>query len=336
MATPRLSPRPAYPPAWPIVRDAAWRTLNMAVVTTTVAVATSPLYRKTYATFASSVDVPELLNRYAPWVTRDDLWFTAGLSSSITSVYVLYNGVFFACDHWKLLQSCKMPRKPVQEPSAELVAATLRKELLTHLFTGPLIMLLLAGPLFRHTSGGATAVSPAHIPTPATMASQFTVAFLVNETLFYWGHRLLHTPALYATIHKQHHQYKGTRSFAAEYAHLVEDMLTAYLPYVAGLLMMRAHFHVVFVWFLCRLTETYEAHSGYCLAHTPLDRLGLSHWPQAVFHDHHHTINLGSFGWELLDFAFGTMDPWVAAGGAEGYLGEASSKGYRGKQPDRR
>ena len=69
-----------------------------------------------------------------------------------------------------------------------------------------------------------------------------------------------------------------------------------------------------------RLQETYESHSGYCFRGSPLAAAGLSHWPQAAFHDHHHAVNRGCFGWILLDWAFGTMDHWVAAGGIDGYL----------------
>jgi hypothetical protein len=57
-------------------------------------------------------------------------------------------------------------------------------------------------------------------------------------------------------------RYIGTRSFAGEYAHPLEDVLTGYLPFLAGSFVMGAHFHLVFVWFLLRLTEVYEAHSG--------------------------------------------------------------------------
>ena len=76
-------------------------------------------------------------------------------------------------------------------------------------------MLLAAGPLIRHINP-VSAVDPATIPGWATLWYQFTVCFVVNECMFYTGHRLLHTKALYKHIHKQHHSYIATRSFAAE------------------------------------------------------------------------------------------------------------------------
>ena len=39
---------------------------------------------------------------------------------------------------------------------------------------------------------------------------------------------------------------------------MAEDFLTAYLPFLTGIFITKAHFHTVFLWFFCRLTETYE------------------------------------------------------------------------------
>ena len=47
---------------------------------------------------------------------------------------------------------------------------------------------------------------------------------LFLDTSFYWSHRLLHHPRLYKHFHKQHHEYRGTIGFAAEYAHFVEQV----------------------------------------------------------------------------------------------------------------
>jgi sterol desaturase/sphingolipid hydroxylase (fatty acid hydroxylase superfamily) len=82
---------------------------------------------------------------------------------------------------------------------------------------------------------------------------------------------------LYAGIHKQHHSFVGTISIAAEHAHPIEDALSAYLPFLAGVVLMGAHFHIVFVWFFVRLTEVYEAHSGYLFRGSLLDRVRVAH-----------------------------------------------------------
>ena len=146
-------------------------------------------------------------------------------------------------------------------------------------------------------------------------------------------HRLLHSPVLYKAIHKRHHSYIGTRSFAAEYAHEVEDVFTAYIPYLLGLFVTGAHFHTVNVWFMCRLCETYEAHSGYCWPR--IDRrsaVGCSPSRATPHPDFHHTGNRGSFGNEFLDWLCGTDDAWYAMGGHDGYI----AKGCRPPRGRRR
>ena len=215
----------------------------------------------------------------------------------------------------------KVPRKEGQVPSASLVSAALVQEAVAHLLTGPALMLLIVGPVFRWLSPDA--VSPEAVPTFRACVLQMAVFYVVNEIGFYWGHRALHWGPLYRAIHKQHHAFVGTRSFAAEYSHVVEAVFTAYLPFLAGPLLMRAHFHSVSVWFFARLVETYEAHSGYVFVGSIADRLGLSYAKQAAYHDHHHVANRGNFGNPLLDWLCGTMDHWIAIGRLEGYISRA-------------
>eukprot|EP00966_Prymnesium_polylepis_P273347 6315284-Prymnesium_polylepis.2 len=204
-------------------------------------------------------------------------------------------------------------------------------------------MLFIVGPLLRHLAAARGLPSPAApdtLPPWTTTWYNFTVTFLINEVMFYFGHRLLHWRPLYRTVHKQHHSYVGTRSFAAEYAHDVEDVLTAYIPFLTGIVLTGAHFHFIFCWyttvltpsralprpilplhrFFCKLTETYESHSGYCFEGSWPHALGFTNATTATHHDYHHTRNQGNFGWEILDYAFGTMDEWVQMGGREGYL----------------
>ena len=55
-------------------------------------------------------------------------------------------------------------------------------------------------------------------PTTFEIVWQFLLFLIVEDTLFYWGHRMLHHPKLY-WIHKHHHEYHQTIGFASQYVH---------------------------------------------------------------------------------------------------------------------
>ena len=61
------------------------------------------------------------------------------------------------------------------------------------------------------------------------------------------------------------------------YAHDIEDVLTAYIPFLTGILLTSAHFHFIFCWFFCKLTEarpcTQYPHPPSSVPCTPLPAL---------------------------------------------------------------
>ena len=54
------------------------------------------------------------------------------------------------------------------------------------------------------------------------------------DTMFYWTHRLLHVPPLYAWFHKQHHEYKASTVWASEYFGIVDMVRACVLARVRG------------------------------------------------------------------------------------------------------
>ena len=114
-AFPHLSPRPAYGPAWPYVLRAFCRILRFPLLCTAFHVWTEPGYAHAYSLFTSRMRdaAPDTLG----WMHRDDLFFTVGLSSFISVIWVVENTFFYACDHFKLLQQYKMHRTRAMEPA---------------------------------------------------------------------------------------------------------------------------------------------------------------------------------------------------------------------------
>lgn len=308
-----------------VIGRALLRTAVFPLICVVVATLTAPIYAAGNAAFNAHLAGPiEGCGWLPSWTTAEDVWFALGLSGTLACIYTIENGFFAICDKFDLLQEYKMYRSPVQQPSPTLVAKTLRKEAVSHLVTGPVLMFLFVGPFLRWNAP-VSAVAPAAIPDPLSLYKTFAQCLLIMETMFYFGHRLLHTTMLYKAIHKQHHEYIGTRSFAAEHAHAAEDLMTGYLPFLAGLCLSGAHFHTTNVWFFCRLMETYEAHSGYCFKDTFLDAVGIFNAHSSANHDFHHTNNTGNYGWEIFDYSFGTMDAYVRVGCIDGYLAKAAA-----------
>ena len=80
----------------------------------------------------------------------------------------------------------------------------------------------------------------------------FALCYILNDWGFYWTHDYC-VKSIYKYIHKQHHMYTGTVSFAAEHAHIVE-ITSNYLPTLC-VLVTGAHPCIVFAWIAIRLQQ---------------------------------------------------------------------------------
>lgn len=234
--------------------------------------------------------------------------FTLVISASHSLTYVVTNTFFGLCERFGWLQRHRLPRKQAQLPSRELIKRTLIQAAIGQLTT-PIIALLAYKYLLP-----SPAKQDAPMPSLIETWGHFVAATLVNEIGFYTVHRTLHEfPWLYKNIHKQHHQYMGTISIAAEYAALPEEICAATIPTMAYMIFAKVPFPILSVWMVHRLLETYESHSGYCFRDTWLSRwFGLLNSERAEFHDYHHTANVGNFGTNIgMDYLFGTMTPFL-------------------------
>jgi methylsterol monooxygenase len=106
----------------------------------------------------------------------------------------------------------------------------------------------------------------------STILIQVLISFLLEDTWFYFIHRLLHHGWFYKNIHKIHHEHNAPFGIAAEYAHPVENIFlgigTALGPMIIG---MTTGIHIFTVWFwvVIRLWQTVDVHSGYDFPWSP-------------------------------------------------------------------
>jgi len=136
--------------------------------------------------------------------------------------------------------------------------------------------------------------------SPTTWIVHPLVFVLVNDTIFYFSHRLLHVGWFWKNVHGRHHRFRYTRGVAAEYAHPLEDLLN-FVAFVAGPILMGSPLPVVLAWVVVRMFETVDAHSGFVL--TP--------WASRHAFHHMHAVRgcYGSFA-GLWDRVLGTEREW--------------------------
>lgn len=183
------------------------------------------------------------------------------------------------------------PRQRIQGkalPNWELTKECLKHCFINHFIVAP-FTLYFGFPLFKWS--GMVIGGP--IPPFYIFIKDIIVSIIVNDTLFYWGHKLLHHKSVYKYCHKQHHQFKINTGISSEYAHPIEHLFSNIVP-VAGNLLVGSHIIVFWVWLAIRIGEIVDTHSGYNFEWSPYSLLP---WQGgADRHDFHHSHNDGCYG----------------------------------------
>jgi len=286
--------RPTYPPAVLVLLEMLVVYAKGAALATAACFALEGTYRS-----------------LAARVADDRLFVTATLAAVHTALYLGLNSLFQLCTACGWLRQYKIPHKAIAEPTSALVWSTVLQQLPSLVLQPLALYYFLFDILVRQ--GMPAPSSP--LPPAGVVFACMLAAVAANDFGFYAAHRLLHeAPGVYARVHKQHHEYKATIGFAAEYANPLEALLANLLPTVGLAAALGYHPLVFLVWLAWRLEETYESHSGYDFSDTLLARVGLLHGHKSAFHDYHHSKNMGNYGQGYLDMLFGTADSWLAEG----------------------
>jgi len=238
--------------------------------------------------------------------------FVALIISVHSLVFWSVCGFLLSCDKYGWLQQYKLPRNASQSTPPECVSTLIRKLLIEHFVSQPFTVYL-GWYAFHYMGSNFTEA----IPSWPRAFCLFSLCSFFNDLFFFSSHRLLHTKALYK-YHKKHHTFVGTIAIAAEYTHPVEGLAANTLSTLITPLLLGVHPFVVAVWLCWRVERACETHSGYCFKGTFLSNLGLLNAEDAVYHDFHHTHNVGNYGvalglegYSLWDHIFGTQDAWL-------------------------
>ncbi|KEQ78483.1 C-4 sterol methyl oxidase [Aureobasidium pullulans EXF-150] len=134
-------------------------------------------------------------------------------------------------------------------------------------------------------------------PSLATTLGDFVFGLAAREISFYYIHRLLHHPSIYAYVHKKHHKFTAPMAFSAQYAHPFEHIIANVLPIFLPLAMKGTNILSFGMFLSFELWEAAADHSGY-------DFVKL---PPAAIHDLHHEkfrVNYSTIG--IMDWIHGT------------------------------
>lgn len=186
--------------------------------------------------------------------------------------------------------------KKGKSPPDKLLRSAWIEWFFNHFLIIPLLMSLVLYPLFL--LGGASIHDP--LPGVLEVALHIAVCVFLNETIFYFSHRLLHTKTLFRLIHRKHHTFSFVRPVCSEYAHPFENAINLLAMY-AGLVLMGSHFVTWALWVALRIYETNDGHSGY------------EHIDSASRHAYHHLFpHRGCYGTALglWDRVLGTDKRW--------------------------
>lgn len=219
----------------------------------------------------------------------------------ITSVVYWIGGLLFmAVDLWDPLHQLFKPFKI--QPDKRITWKDYRKVL----WIVARNQVLVALPL---TIAMAT-FAPLRTTTPLPGARETVLVWiwcmLCEEAGFYFVHRTFHHPKLYKHVHKMHHQYTAPVAFASTYCTMTEHVFSNLLPNVLGVIVCRAHWSLMIMFFCGLELGTLSTHSDF---HLPFNY-------NALLHDWHHyayTENFGPTG--LLDGIYGTdsnFRKWLA------------------------
>ena len=144
-------------------------------------------------------------------------------------------------------------------------------------------------------------------PLPPWYEVLWQVVFFVylDDVLYWFFHRAMHTRWLFRHVHGVHHRIVTPWAITGNYMHVVEFIGTGFLA-MAGPSIVGAHVLTVYVWIVLRQWEAAEGHCGYDLP-SPTRYLPLS--DGAIHHDFHHAKVHGNYAgfFPWMDRVMGTL-----------------------------
>jgi 4-alpha-methyl-delta7-sterol-4alpha-methyl oxidase len=156
-----------------------------------------------------------------------------------------------------------------------------------------------AWPVFR-----LSGIHAGELPAWYVFIGQVVFFVVLDDFLYYWMHRAMHTRWLYKHVHSVHHRITTPYALTGNYMHVVEFMLTSTLVLV-GPSLVGAHVVTLWAWIVFRQLQAADGHSGYDVPWNPA--LLFPFYKGPAYHDFHHRRFFGNYAgfFAYLDKLFG-------------------------------
>lgn len=249
-----------------------------------------------------NLNLPEGLTQFVYMITlHETLW-------------IIFNGIwcFFYLTKFEFFEACKIHK---DEPLAwdtpawkeEIWPLTKRTLLINHFLMIPGLML--PNVIFNFATND---IMNYRDPSLFEQIAQFIFFILVDDFVFFHSHWWLHANKwAYQNVHKVHHAYKHTMSFAAEMAHPLEFLIANVLSVSAGSMILgkRVAFQTHCMWIFYKLYSSTLGHSGYSFAWSFHSLVPFTTCKD--FHEYHHLLFTGNYGnvFSIYDYLFRTVNP---------------------------
>ncbi|REG30997.1 4-alpha-methyl-delta7-sterol-4alpha-methyl oxidase [Archangium gephyra] len=158
---------------------------------------------------------------------------------------------------------------------------------------------LVAWPVLRRSG-----IHAGELPAWYVMVGQIAFFIVLDDLLYYWMHRAMHTRWLYKHVHSVHHRITTPYALTGNYMHAFEFMMTSTLVLV-GPSLVGAHVVTLWAWIVFRQLEAADGHSGYDVPWNPA--LLIPFYKGPAYHDFHHRRFFGNYAgfFAYLDKVFG-------------------------------
>ena len=138
------------------------------------------------------------------------------------------------------------------------------------------------------------------------LIASFFVALVVDDTFFYWSHRLMHAPRLYRFFHKVHHESTDPSPLTAYAFHPSEAVVEAMAHFILPFL-LPINFGVMIAWQIYSMLNNVIGHLGYEIypkywVNTPI----LQFKTTSTHHNMHHQLFNGNYA-----LYFTWWDKWM-------------------------